>query len=82
MLFQVRIENDCYVVDGYFTVGKETQPVWHPLRKFAYQGDAIAFKNWDCPEVGWGMLEKLARRYDSKVIYERLDKNRFIRHRP
>lgn len=81
MIFQVRIENDCYVVDGYFTIGNETIQHWHPLRKFDFEGDAIAFKNWDCPDFGWGMLVMLAKNYDKNSIYQRLDKNRYLRRR-
>lgn len=78
MIFQVRIDNDCYVVDCYFTINRETTPRWHPLRKFSYEGDAKAYKNWDCPEMGWGVLEHLANHYDPNIIYQRLDKDKFL----
>ena len=81
MLFQVKIDGDCYVVECYFTIGTETIPHWHPLRKFLYQGDAIGYKNWDCPDLGWEMLVQLAKKYDNGVAFERLDKNRFLRRR-
>ena len=73
--FQVSSEPWGYVVEAYFpdTDGCER---WQPLRNFGdRQGDAIDFRDIDCPELSDANIKALISRYDWKTCYARYKKN-------
>lgn len=44
-----------------------------PLRKFYEQGDAICFKQTDCPKLSDLQIKSLVRQYDPTKQYKRLN---------
>lgn len=72
MMFQVENNPEGYVVSCY----KDMH--WHPLRNFGErQGDAFAFRDWDCPHLSDSEINILIRRYDKGRIYERISSRQF-----
>ena len=52
---------------------------WHPLRAFGWhQGDAMAFKEFDCPTLGHAHLRQLAKLYKPTNIWRRISSTRFV----
>lgn len=81
MLFQITNEPHGYVVEVHI-LDSDGVMRWHPLRNFGdRQGDAKAFKEWDCPELGDDVIRTLIRRYDPTVKYMRVEKHRFMKIR-
>lgn len=79
MIFQRTNIGSAYVVECYFTVGSEKSPTWHPLRVFLSQGDAYEFMTYDCPQFDMQILEKLAKSYDKKSIYKRINAQKRVK---
>ena len=81
-MFQIRNENG-YIVDVHI-LDNDGVMRWHPIRNFGdRQGDARAYKEFDCPELDEAHLRVLIRQYDPGVKYIRVKKHRFARqHRP
>ena len=50
-----------------------------PLRKFLHQGDALAFREFDCPHLSDAQLRALIKQYDPAVKYRRIDSKHFRR---
>lgn len=51
-----------------------------PLRKFHEQGDALAFREFDCPHLSETQINVLVKRYDPNVKYRRLNNGkRFVK---
>jgi hypothetical protein len=50
-----------------------------PLRKFRYQGDAMVFRDHDCPKLTEGQISALIRLYDPDTIYHRISENKFVK---
>lgn len=51
-----------------------------PLRKFEWQGDAIAFRSYDCLKLSETQIKTLVARYDPNVKYRRLNNGkRFVK---
>lgn len=51
---------------------------WYSLRNFGdRQGDAIAFKEFDCPNLGEAQVKTLIRNYDPQRLYKRIDSRHF-----
>lgn len=77
-MFYLEYENG-YVVtamvyDGNFGGRKEK-----PLRKFKYQGDAMIFRDHDCPKLTEGQISALIRLYNPDTIYHRISENKFVK---
>lgn len=49
----------------------------YPLRKFKHQGDAMVFREHDCPRLNDTQLRMLVKMYNPNVLYERLSENQF-----
>lgn len=80
-MFQISNEPHGYVVEVYI-MDKDGIMRWRPLRNFGdRQGDARAFKEFDCPVLDEPVLRTLINRYDPAVKYMRLDKHRFYKQR-
>lgn len=70
-------------VGGFVVIGLWTDDDgfrrWHPLRAFGYhQGDAMAFKELDCPTLSHGHLRQLAKLYNPTKIWRRIRSNKFV----
>lgn len=53
---------------------------WLPLRNFGdREGDAKAFKYFDCPDLTDTQLRMLTKRFDRSVKYERINGRHFIK---
>ena len=76
-MFYLEYENG-YVVTAmvYDSFGYRREK---PLRKFRYQGDAMIFRDHDCPKLTEGQISALIRRYDPDTIYHRISENKFIK---
>lgn len=83
MMFQVRESNGDYIVEAYIIEDPNSmRGYWHPLRNFgSRQGDAIAFRDWDCPKLDDGQLRLLVRTYDAGRRYERVNGRKFVAQR-
>ena len=74
MLFQIENTPDGYIVGVYHDL------YWHRLRNFgARQGDAIAFKEWDCPNLSEDQLRILEKQFRIDVKYIRVSSTKFIK---
>ena len=48
-----------------------------PLRKFYEQGDAIAFREFDCPHLSETQIKMLVKQYNPNVKYRRINSKHF-----
>lgn len=80
MMFQVAERNGDYIVEAYIIEDpNSTRGYWHPLRNFGCrQGDAFAFRDWDCPKLTEGQLRLLVKNYDPGRRYIRRSATQFI----
>lgn len=80
MMFQVAERNGDYIVEAYIIEDpNSTRGYWHPLRNFGCrQGDAFAFRDWDCPKLTDGQLRLLVKNYDPGRRYIRRSATLFI----
>ena len=51
---------------------------YHDLRKFRDQGDAMIFRDADCPKLSDTTIRALIKRYDPKVQYKRINARKFV----
>lgn len=74
MMFQIENTPDGYIVGVYRDL------YWHRLRNFGdRQGDAIDFRNWDCPKLTDAQLRLLEKQFRIDVKYIRVSSTRFIK---
>ena len=80
MMFQVAERNGDYIVEAYIIDDpNSTRGYWHPLRNFGCrQGDAFAFRDWDCPKLTDGQLRLLVKNYDPGRRYIRKSGTQFV----
>lgn len=80
MMFQVEERNGDYIVEAYIIDDpNSTRGYWHPLRNFGCrQGDAFAFRDWDCPKLTDCQLRLLIKNYDPGRRYIRRSATKFI----
>ena len=72
MMFQVGNTPEGYVVSCYHDGN------WHPLRNFGErQGDAFAFRDWDCPHLDDAHIRMLERAYSKDKRYIRHSSTKF-----
>ncbi len=81
MNFQVSNTSDGYIVEAYVVndfnslIGS-----WRPLRNFGdRQGDAIEFRDIDCPNLTNSVLAALIRSFDKDTRYIRVNGSKFIK---
>ena len=71
-MFQVENNPEGYVVSCYHDLQ------WHPLRNFGErQGDAFAFRQWDCPKLSDNQIRSLEKAYSKERKYIRHSATRF-----
>lgn len=67
--------------DGYVItltqVWEDGQLCSKPLRKFLLQGDALAFREFDCPHLSESQIKILVKRYNKQLKYRRINSKRF-----
>lgn len=80
MMFQVAELNGDYIVEAYIIEDpNSTRGYWHPLRNFGCrQGDAFAFRDWDCPKLTDNQLRLLVKNYDRERRYIRKSATQFV----
>lgn len=80
MMFQVAERNGDYIVEVYIIEDpNSTRGYWHPIRNFGCrQGDAFAFRDWDCPKLTDGHLRLLVKNYDPGRRYIRRSATQFV----
>lgn len=77
--FQISNEPWGYVVEAYYP-DKDGTERWLPLRNFGdRQGDAIDFRDIDCPELTDVLIRGLINRYNPQVRYVRHRKHVFFK---
>lgn len=82
MYYQFQVNNtiDGYVVEVFIPNDNSLRGYWFPLRNFGdRQGDAIAFRDWDCPKLTDLQIKALINRYDRAVKYERVSASKFVK---
>lgn len=81
MQFQVAERNGDYIVEAYVIEDHNSlRGYWHPLRNFGeHQGDAIAFKEYDCPRLDDFRLRALIKNYNPAVRYSRISGTKFTK---
>ena len=80
MMFSVDNTPDGYVVKAYIYLSNEDGLRWMPLRNFGdRQGDAIEFRDYDCPKLNDWQLKCLIKQYDKNTKYIRLSSTKFIK---
>ena len=52
---------------------------YRPLRKFHDQGDAMVFRDFDCPKLSENGIKALLKRYDPNKQYKRLRDGKIFR---
>ena len=73
MMYQVENTPCGYVVICYYDLH------WHPLRNFGdRQGDAFAFRDWDCPHLSDTQIKMLERAYNKDRKYIRVSSTKFM----
>lgn len=78
MYYSINWDKDGYVVT-LTQVWSDGMLKAKPLRKFKEQGDAMAFRDFDCPKLDQLRIKSLVRQYDPNVRYKRLrDGKRFV----
>ena len=80
MMFQVRELNGDYIVEAYIVEDAlSIRGYWYPLRNFGCrQGDAFAFRDYDCPRLDDRMLRLLIKAYRADRKYIRKSSTQFI----
>ena len=79
--FQISNEPWGYVVEVYWPDAFGNYH-WHPLRNFGdRQGDAIDFRDIDCPTYEPKLIQTLIKMYDKQNKYKRLDGRRLYRQK-
>ena len=80
MMFQIREHNGDYIVEAYIVEDANSlRGYWHPLRNFGErQGDAICYKDYDCPKLDDAMLRLLIKQYKPERKYIRKSSTQFI----
>jgi len=80
MMFQVSENQGDYIVEAYIIEDpNSTRGYWHPLRNFGCrQGDAFAFRDWDCPKLTDSQLRLLVKNYDRERRYIRKSATQFV----
>jgi len=81
MQFQVAERNGDYIVEAYIIEDHNSlRGYWHPLRNFGdHQGDAIAFREYDCPRLDDFHLRALIKNYNPAVRYSRISGTKFTK---
>lgn len=79
-MFQVSENQGDYIVEAYIIEDPNSaRGYWHPLRNFGCrQGDAFAFRDWDCPKLTDGQLRLLVKNYDRERRYIRKSSTQFV----
>lgn len=79
MQFQIREHNGDYIVEAYIIEDfNSLRGYWKPLRNFGQrQGDAICFKEYDCPKLENAMINLLIKAYKPERKYIRQAANKF-----
>ena len=73
MMYQVENTPEGYVVSCYHDLQ------WHCLRNFGErQGDAFAFRDWDCPHLSDTQVKMLERAYNKDRKYIRVSSTKFM----
>lgn len=81
MQFQVNNTPGGYVVEAYVKEGPSFGR-WYPLRNFGdRQGDAFAFRDFDCPSLPDTTIRALIRTYNAATKYIRVNGQKFIKQR-
>lgn len=63
---------------GVVMVGEDGYLRTYPLRNFGQrQGDAMMFRQHDCPRLSMLQIKSLINRYDPSTKYNRIDENTF-----
>ena len=76
MMFQICNDHG-YIVEVYI-LDNDGVMRWHPLRNFGErQGDARAFKEYDCPNLEDWEIRSLIKNYKPEVKYQRLGPRKF-----
>ena len=52
---------------------------WYNLRKFETQGDALAFREFDCPHLTELQIKGLIKQYNPQIRYRRINSKRFTK---
>lgn len=83
MQFQIRNTPQGYVVEAHVIDDPNgLLGHWHPLRNFGdRQGDAIAFRDFDCPQLTDAHIRALIRAYNPETKYIRVNGRKFIKQR-
>ena len=81
MQFQVAERNGDYIVEAYVIDDPNSlRGHWFPLRNFGdHQGDAISFKEYDCPRLDDFHLRALIKNYNPAVRYSRISGTKFTK---
>lgn len=81
MQFQVSNTPDGYIVEAYVVTDFNSLiGNWRPLRNFGdRQGDAIAFRDIDCPKLTNAVLAVLIRSFNKDAKYIRVNGSKFIK---
>lgn len=79
MLSQIENTPDGYIVSIYVQDGRGYGH-WFRLRNFGInQGDAIAFRDYDLPELKMELIMLLAKQFKKETIYQRIGKHRYAK---
>lgn len=77
--FQISNNPEGYVVEAFWP-DADGMERWMPLRNFGdRQGDAIDYRDIDCPELSDTMIRALIKAYDKDRRYARSGKGRYYR---
>lgn len=84
MQFQISNTPQGYVVEAYVIDDPNSlRGHWHPLRNFGdRQGDAIAFRDFDAPQLPDAHIRALIKAYNPETKYIRVNGQKFIKQRP
>lgn len=70
----------CNSHDGYIVMAEVEDRIWKPLRNFGdRQGDAIMFRDYDCPKLNDSQIKILVREYSVDKRYKRLSGRKFVK---
>ena len=79
--FQINNTSWGYVVEAYWP-DKDGLERWQPLRNFGdRKGDAIDFRDIDCPDLSDANIKFLIAKYDANRKYVRLRKGQYYKQR-
>ena len=78
MKFQVSNTHDGYIVE--VDILANLSWCWKSLRNFGdRQGDAIDFKNIDCPNLSNAVINMLIKNFNKDTKYIRVNSSKFIK---